>query len=313
MKRVFSILLCMLLTAALLASCGKAAPTAITIASDGILLRGAGDTADLSAYITAEGAANAELVFQSSDPAVADVNDEGILTAKANGSATVTVSAAADKDVFTSVDVLVYDFTGVYTAQKYIDAMGCDIRVRLSLDADGTFRYYRYPMVVALDGGGQMPPLSDSGSYAVSGSEVTFTAQTLGEYTLDLHVADGEATLEGKMPTGGAPTQMQLMQNTAADGSENGTYSGTGETESGEQLTFALMLTDGAYTLTTNAEVVSKGSFTFASDGVEFSASEGASFTAAYDAARAVVEGTAVPGAAEDFSGVAVTLTKEGQ
>ncbi len=313
MKRVFLILLCMLLTAALLTSCGKAAPTAITIASDGILLRGAGDTTDLSARITAEGAAHAALVFQSSDPAVVDVNDAGVLTAKANGSATVTVSAAADKDVFASVDVLVFDYTGVYTAQKYIDAMGCDIRVRLSLEADGTFSYYRYPMVVALDGGGQMPPLSDSGSFTISGSKVAFTAQTLGEYTLDLHLADGAATMEGKVPTGGAPTQMQLMQNTAADGSENGTYSGTGETERGEQLSLALTLTDGAYTLTANADVVSKGSFTFAADGVEFAADEGASFSAMYDASRAVVEGTAVPIDAQGLPGVAVTLTKEGQ
>lgn len=313
MKRVFVITMCILLAVTLLTSCGKAAPTAITIASDGILLRGAGDTADLSARITAEGAVNAELAFQSSDPAVVEVNNNGFLTARKNGSATVTVFAAANRNVFASVDVLVYDFTGVYTAQKYIDAMGCDIRVRLSLDANGTFSYYRYPMVVALDGGGQMPPLSDSGSYAVSGSKVTFTARSLGEYTLDLHTANGVATMEGKVPTGGAPTQMLLVQNTAADGSENGTYSGTGETEGGEPLSFVLTLTDGAYTLTTNAEVVSKGSFTFAADGVEFAADEGVSFTASYNASRGVVEGTAVPGAAEDFSGVAVTLSKEVQ
>lgn len=313
MKRVFAITMCVLLAVTLLASCGKAAPTAITIASDGILLRGAGDTADLVALVTAQGTEDAALVYTSSDTAVADVSEAGILTAKADGTATVTVSAAADARVFAAVDVLVYDYAGVYTAQKYIDAMGCSIRVRITLGQDGTFAYYRYPMVVALDGGGQMPPLSDSGSYTVSGSTVTCTAQALGSFTLELHIVDGSASLEGKVPTGGAPTQMQLVQNAAADGSENGTYSGSGESEDGKAISYALTLTDGAYTLTANEAALSKGSYTFAPDGVEFSASEGASFTAAYDAARAVVEGTSVPADAEGLSGVAVTLTKGAQ
>lgn len=214
MKKISLIVLCSV-ALLLMAACGKTAPTAITAQTDGIVLRTAGDTADLAALLSVEGAKDeAQLVYVSSDPSVADVSDAGLVTAAGNGTATITVSAAADASVFAAIDVLVADYTGGYTAAKYIDAMGCDIRVTVTLHADGTFDYYRDPMTVDLDGGGEMPGLSDSGSYTVNGSSVTFAAEKLGEYTLQLRVADGRASLEGKIPTGGAPTQMTLLQYT---------------------------------------------------------------------------------------------------
>lgn len=304
------------LAAALLTACGSKAPDGIALKTSALLLGDVGETYDLSKDVEINGGDDAKLKYSVSDTSVAEVSENGVVTAKGFGSVTVTVSAAADENVKATADVLVYGYRGIYTATKYIDAMGCDVRVRLKLNGDGTYEYYRYPMTVALSGGGSMPSLSDNGTYIASGNQFTFTGKYLGGFELSFRINAGEATLSGSMPTGGAKTQMILLLNSTEDRGENGVYTGRGETENGSAIDYSLTLKDGTYTLQTTKDgkndKISSGAYSFENNIIEFTASEGASFKAEYNASRSVVEGTAIP-VSEDGDGnvIALTLTKE--
>lgn len=48
----------------------------------------------------------------------------------------------------------VCDLYGTYAGAKVIDAMNCEIAVEITLNEDGTYSYYRAPMVVQMEGGG---------------------------------------------------------------------------------------------------------------------------------------------------------------
>ena len=198
------------LAAAALAGCAQKAPDAITAAVSELVLSGTGDTADISELIKIEGDAEAKLKYSVSDESILNISDDGIVTAADYGAATVVISAQADENVYTSIDVLVADYMEKYTVTKYIDAMGCDIKIDLTLNKDGTFDYYRYPMNVQLEGGGEMDGLTDQGTYTVEGNKVNLKGDYLGEYTLELKLNLGEISLNGSIPTGGAATQVQM-------------------------------------------------------------------------------------------------------
>ena len=312
MKKFFVILLALVLPAALLLTgCGSKAPDSIGITGGDIMLGEIGETLDLTQRITTEGSEGAELTYSSSDSSVVTVDEQGCITAAGYGSAAVTVSAKADPSVQDTVNLLVWPYQGIYTASKYIDAMGCEIRIRLTLYPDGSFAYYRYPMVVALDGGGQMPWLEDEGSYTAEGAEFRLNGDYLGEYVLTFQLADGEASLTGSVPTGGASTQIKLILNDTDDRGEAGSYTGYGETVQGDLLDYCLALSGGSYELKANGGTISAGSYTFCGDEVEFAAAQGLSFTASYDADRGTVEGTEIPVSADSLDLTAVTLIKE--
>lgn len=101
--------------------------------------------------------------------------------------------------------------TGTYSGEKYIEAMNCDISVTITLEEDGTFTYYRGPMV--MEGIGEMPDLTDKGTFETEDGEITFLADELGEYTLDfIENGDGTTSMEGNVPTGGPTTEMSLTK-----------------------------------------------------------------------------------------------------
>ena len=289
------------------AGCSSKAPASITVETQEYLLGNIGEEYDLSKDLIIEGGnENPALSFTSSDESVAEVSESGVITAKNLGSVTITAASQENKNAFVSVDVLVYPYYGVYSAMKYIDAMGCDIRVRLNINEDGTYQYYRYPMYVDLSGGGDMPELEDSGIYAVSGNKLTFSGEYLNEFSMNLQLSEGNAYLQGDVPTGGASTQMQMLQNSAEDKGESGTYIGQAEADSGKIVSYELTLNSGEYSLKVDADVISKGTYSFENNRIEFSAEEGVSFGADFDAERNVVEGTEMPVDAE--STVSVTL-----
>lgn len=304
------------LAAVLLTACGTKAPDSITLKTSALMFGGVGETYDFSQEVEIKGDSGAKLNYSVSDTSVAEVSDNGVITAKGFGSVTVTVYAAADEKIKAAADILVFPYRGVYTATKYIDAMGCDIRIRLKLNDDGTYDYFRYPMTVVLSGGGSMPSLSDKGVFKVNGSKFTFTGEYLSEFDLAFQINSGKATLSGSIPTGGANTQMQMLLNTSDDRGESGTYTGRGETENGSVIDYALTLNGGVYTLKTTrsgqSENISSGIYSFENGVIEFTASEGASFKADYSAARGVVEGTAIPVSGDsDGAVIALTLTRE--
>ena len=302
------------LMVALLTACGARVPDSITLKTSALMLGGIGETYDLSKDVKIDGGSHTKLKYSTSDTSVAEVSESGVVTAKGFGS--VTVSAATDENVKATADVLVYNYRGIYTATKYIDAMGCDIRIRLKLNDDGTYEYYRYPMTVALSGGGLMPSLSDGGTYTVTGNQLVFTGKYLSEFELSFQINAGEATLSGSMPTGGANTQMQMLLNSTDDRGESGVYTGSGETESGSVIDYVLTLNGGTYSLQTTyngqSNIISSGIYTFENDIIEFTALKGASFKADYNVPRSVVEGTAIPASDDsDGAGITLTLTKE--
>ncbi len=316
-KRFLALAGAMLALAALGGCGGAQAPDSVGLANAGYLFREAGETYNLAEDVILEGGEDAELVFSTSDPSVAEISGEGVLTITGEGTAKVTVAAAADEEICAAADILVCDYTGTYTAEKYVDAMGCSVRITLSLAKDGTFSYYRYPMTVNLEGGGRMEGMEDQGTYVSSGNALRFTGDFTGAFSLAF-TQDGNGRLSGDTPTGGASTAMEFERNSTESQGEDGVYLGTGERESGEEIAYQLTVESGLYTLALvdpeGAETtISAGSYSFAADGMEFLAEEaGVPFHAAYDPERQAIEGTEIPVTSDsDYEVIPVTLTRQ--
>lgn len=297
-----------------LTGCGGAkTPKSLAFQSEGYVFSGEEETLNLVEEVKAEGEdTSKEFVFTSSDESVAVISEDGILTTKQEGTAKVTVAAAQDENVSATTDILVYDYTGIYTGEKYIDAMGCNVRISFELGKDGNFSFYRYPMNVALEGGGQMEGMPEEGSYRVEGNQIVFTPEYFKEFSLRLSIKDNKAMLTGDTPTGGAITEMVFTQNQMEDQGEAGVYEGNGENEAGEMISYHLELENGRYQFSAQEEVISQGSYRFLDSEIEFFATEGMTFHASYNADRKVIEGTDIPTAAEEgHAGIAVTLEKK--
>ncbi|MEE1086995.1 MAG: hypothetical protein U0L05_07525 [Schaedlerella sp.] len=112
----------------------------------------------------------------------------------------------------TEETIVMEDYAGTYAGEKYIEAMGCDIAVEITLEEDGTFSYYRAPMAIQMEGGGEMPELTDEGTFEMEDGKILFTAEVLGEYAAAYSIKDDTAVLTGKIPTGGASTDMELVR-----------------------------------------------------------------------------------------------------
>ncbi len=83
------------------------APTAVTITPAGeTTLKKAGDTVKLNASVAPEGASQ-EVIWSSSNDAIATVDNTGLVTAVANGTATITAAAKNADDIKSSIDILV--------------------------------------------------------------------------------------------------------------------------------------------------------------------------------------------------------------
>lgn len=99
---------------------------------------------------------------------------------------------------------------GTYEGTKTIEAMNCDITVRVTLEEDGTYTYYRAPMLISMGEESEMPELEDAGTYEVAEQEITFTGEELGEFTVLIDTEEELWSLEGKIPTGGPSTELSL-------------------------------------------------------------------------------------------------------
>lgn len=81
--------------------------TGVSVKADKSELK-VGETAKLTAVITPEDTTDSkDLKYESSDKAVAEVSDAGVVTAKAAGKATITVSSVARPDVKATVEITV--------------------------------------------------------------------------------------------------------------------------------------------------------------------------------------------------------------
>lgn len=131
--------------------------------------------------------------------------------------------AAADTDSEADSEVDAEELLGTFKGEKHIDAMNCDITIEITLKEDGTFLFYRAPMKVDMNGGGEMPEQKDEGTYEVDGNEISFKGEEMGEFQVTVKTKDAETedakaeeteeavlTLEGKIPTGGPSTDMTL-------------------------------------------------------------------------------------------------------
>lgn len=79
--------------------------TGVSVKADKSELK-VGETAKLTAVITPEDTTDSkDLKYESSDKAVAEVSDAGVVTAKAAGKAVITVSSAARPDVKATVEI----------------------------------------------------------------------------------------------------------------------------------------------------------------------------------------------------------------
>lgn len=153
-----------------------------------------------------------EIVYSTYDDSVAEVNEEGILVAKEYGVTTIIASLASDEAVCASIDVAVCDFYGMYSGTKTVEAMGCDIAVEITLNEDGTYSFYRAPMLIDMEGGGEMPEMTDKGTYKTEGTELIFTGEELGEFSVTFQIEEEKTFLSGKVPTGGPTTQLELVK-----------------------------------------------------------------------------------------------------
>ena len=127
--------------------------------------------------------------------------------------AATEATAKSDSEADSEVDA--EELLGTFKGEKHIDAMNCDITVEITLKEDGTFLFYRAPMKVDMNGGGEMPEQKDEGTYEVDGNEISFKGKEMGEFQVTVKTEDAESeeavlTLEGKIPTGGPSTDMTL-------------------------------------------------------------------------------------------------------
>lgn len=103
------------------------------------------------------------------------------------------------------------ELLGTFKGEKHIDVMNCDITIEITLKDDGTFLFYRAPMKVDMNGGGEMPEQKDQGTYEVDGNEISFKGEEMGEFQVTVKTEKEEVlTLEGKIPTGVPSTDMIL-------------------------------------------------------------------------------------------------------
>ena len=77
-----------------------------------------GETSALTAAVTPEDAENTEVVWSSSDESVVTVNDQGVVTAVAPGSATVTASCAGDETVTAECEITVKKYAAPQPPQS---------------------------------------------------------------------------------------------------------------------------------------------------------------------------------------------------
>lgn len=125
--------------------------------------------------------------------------------------------AAANTDSESDSEVDVEELLGTFKGEKHVDAMNCDITIEITLKDDGTFLFYRAPMKIDMNGGGEMPEQKDEGTYEVNSNEISLKGEELGEFqvTVKTETEESEAEeavliLEGKIPTGGPSTDMTL-------------------------------------------------------------------------------------------------------
>ena len=215
MKRFISILMALCMLACTVVCAAEEAPIEGMhfTAAAGMLVQ-AGDTLDLAALLANP---TDDVIFTTSDETVATVDEAGVVTAVADGIATIVAVSAGDTSVYAYMDVAVYNYLGLYSGSKLVEMMGCDIAVDITLNLDGTFAYYRAPLVINMEGGGEMHEIFDQGTFVVNGNEVVFTADELGEFSLMLTFVDGVACMTGKIPTGGPTTEMTIDQIEQAD------------------------------------------------------------------------------------------------
>lgn len=189
----------------------EAAGESLQFTAETQVIPAVGEEFDAAALLEiADGSEEVEILYSVYDEAVAEVSEEGVLTATGYGVTTVIAYLAFDETVCASMDVAVVDFYGTYSGEKFIEAMSCDILVDITLQEDGTYLYYRAPLVIDMEGGGEMPELTEEGTYEVNGAEIAFTGETLGEYTVSFGINGDMICLEGKIPTGGPSTDMTL-------------------------------------------------------------------------------------------------------
>lgn len=206
------ILAASVLGASVIANCEEAVPESIAFKTEAYILPTLDAEFDMASILEITGGDAGEIIYSVYDDTVAEVNEEGMLLAKDYGVTTIIACVAADETICASIDVAVCDFYGMYAGTKMIEAMGCDIDVEITLEEDGTYSFYRAPMNINMDGGGEMPEMTDNGTYEVNGIEVTFTGEELGEFTVTFQLDEDGTSLVGKIPTGGPATQMELVK-----------------------------------------------------------------------------------------------------
>lgn len=198
-----------------------AAPEALQFEEEAHLIPGIGETWDAAEELEITGSEGKDgIVYSAFDDAVASVSGDGVVTANGCGTTTIVAASAEDETISTSIDVTVFDFYGMYSGVKTVEAMGCDIAIDLTLNEDGTCFYYRAPMNVSLSGGGEMPALEDEGTWTMTGTTIAITGKELGEFTAEFSLSDNDGVLKGKFPTGGAQTEMELIKQADEENTE---------------------------------------------------------------------------------------------
>ncbi|MCD7820479.1 MAG: Ig-like domain-containing protein [Lachnospiraceae bacterium] len=190
-----------------------AAPESITFEENVCVIPALDETFDAAETLLISGEdADAEILYSSFDESIASVSAEGLVTAAGYGTTTIVAASALDDTVSASMDVTVFPLFETFSGTKYIEAMDCDISIDITLYEDGTFSYYRGPMYIAMSGEDESEVLEDEGTWEMEGMEITFISEELGEYTMTFEADGSMGTLTGKMPTGGAATEMELIK-----------------------------------------------------------------------------------------------------
>lgn len=200
-----------MLSVSLSAWAEEASGEEIGFTSEAEIIPALGETFDVSKILKLSDEEQ-DILYSSYDDTVAEISEDGVITGTGYGITTIVAALSQDETISASLDVAVFDLYGTYSGEKTIEAMGCDVAIDLTLHEDGTFDYYRAPMEVSLEGGGEMPELKAEGTYELEGAQISFDCEELGGFTAVFGMEDREGYLEGSLPTGGADTEMELVK-----------------------------------------------------------------------------------------------------
>ncbi len=178
--------------------------SSVTLECDSMLL-GKGQSSEISASVAPSDATNKTLTYSSSDPAVASVDANGVVTGIAAGTAEITVKAADGSNQQSVLSVQVYDIA--VSADRVVEKGGTiSINVRIIPDGatEATFAYASSNEEVATVDANGLVTAMNYGTTVISVTDGTVTE------SITITVVDADASVTNTQLKKGDTAEVQI-------------------------------------------------------------------------------------------------------